>query len=141
MIRSQGPFVPFGIVSPQHRMSEQKLRILIVEDHVDTAYGLKMYFTNRGHDVQVALDVKSARTTAAQYPFDILLSDLALPDGTGWDLLRELKASGPVRAIALSGYNSPEDIARSEAAGFRMHLAKPVRMGELDRIFAETMKE
>jgi CheY-like chemotaxis protein len=100
-----------------------------------------MYFTNRGHDVAVALDLKSARETAAQYTFDILLSDLSLPDGTGWDLLQELKAGGPVRAIALSGYNSPEDIARSEAAGFRLHLAKPVAMRELDRIFAETMKE
>jgi CheY-like chemotaxis protein len=122
-------------------MSEQKLRILIVEDHVDTAYGLKMYFTNRGHDVQVALDLKSARAAAAHHAFDILLSDIALPDGTGWDLLRELNAGGPVRAIALSGYNSEEDIARSEAAGFRMHLAKPVAMRELDRIFAEAMKE
>ena len=122
-------------------MNEQKLRILIVEDHVDTAYGLKMYFTNRGHNVRVALDVKTAREVAAQFQFDILLSDLALPDGTGWDLLRELTANGPVRAIALSGYNSPEDIARSEAAGFRIHLAKPVAMPELDRIFAETMKE
>jgi DNA-binding response OmpR family regulator len=129
------------VAPPDRPMSEQKLRILIVEDHVDTAFGLKMYFTNLGHDVQVALDVKSARETAARYAFDILLSDLALPDGTGWDLLRDLKASGPVRAIALSGYNSPEDIARSEAAGFRMHLSKPFAMRELDRIFAETMKE
>lgn len=121
-------------------MNEQKLRILIVEDNVDTAYGLKMYFTTRGHEVRVALDVGSARTTAAQYAFDILLSDLALPDGNGWDLLRELKANGPIRAIALSGHNTPEDIARSEEAGFRMHLAKPFAMRELDRIFAETMQ-
>jgi len=121
-------------------MNDGKLRILIVEDHVDTAYGLKMYFVNRGHDVQVALDLQSARAAAAEFPFDILLSDLALPDGTGWDLLRELSARGPVRAIALSGHNEPEDIARSEAAGFRRHLAKPIAMRELDQIFAQAME-
>lgn len=120
-------------------MTDRKLRILIVEDHVDTAFGLKMYFVNRGHDVQVALDLTSAREAAAEYEFDILLSDLMLPDGTGWDLMRELSAKGPVRGIALSGYNGPEDIARSKAAGFRTHLAKPIAMRELDRIFAETM--
>jgi len=121
-------------------MSTQKLRILIVEDHIDTAFGLKMYFVNRGHDVRVALDLESARTVATEFPFDILLSDLMLPDGTGWELVQELSAAGPVRAIALSGHNSDEDIARSEAAGFRSHLAKPIAMSELDRIFAETMK-
>jgi CheY-like chemotaxis protein len=121
-------------------MTDQRLRILVVEDHVDTAYGLKMYFTTKGYQVHVALDVKSARAIAAEQPFDILLSDLALPDGNGWDLLRELRARGPVRAIAMSGYNSPEDIERSQAAGFLMHLAKPVTMADLERVFTETMK-
>jgi CheY-like chemotaxis protein len=120
-------------------MKDQMLRILVVEDHVDTAYGLKMYFTTKGYEVHVALDVKSARAVAAEQPFDILLSDLALPDGNGWDLLRELRARGPVRAIAMSGYNSPEDIERSHAAGFVMHLAKPVMMADLDRVFIEIM--
>ena len=63
----------------------------------------------------------------------------ALPDGNGWDLLRELRSHGDVRAIAISGYNSAEDLARSKAAGFLMHLAKPVAMAELDRVFAEVM--
>lgn len=117
-----------------------KLRILIVEDHADTAYGLKMYFTNKGHAVQVALDTKTAREIASNNDFDIVLSDLALPDGSGWDLLRELRARGPVRAIAMSGHNEPEDIARSKEAGFLIHLAKPMAMAEVDRVFAETMK-
>jgi CheY-like chemotaxis protein len=121
-------------------MNDRALRILVVEDHVDTAYGLKMYFTTKGYEVAVALDVKSARAIAAEQSFDILLSDLALPDGNGWDLLRELRARGPVRAIAMSGYNSQEDVERSHAAGFLMHLSKPVAMSELDRVFTETMK-
>ncbi|MFL6583359.1 MAG: response regulator [Chthoniobacterales bacterium] len=112
----------------------------MIEDHVDTAYGLKMYFTTKGHDVKVALDSASARKVAAEHPFDILLSDLMLPDGNGWDLLRELRKRMTVRAIAMSGYNSPEDIERSREAGFLMHLAKPVAMAELNRVFEETMK-
>ena len=120
-------------------MSDQKFRILVVEDHVDTAYGLKMYFSGRGHDVQVALDVKSALAAAQERVFDILLSDLVLPDGNGWDLLRQLRARGPVRAIAISGYNDEEDIARSKEAVFLLHLAKPIAMAELNRIFTEAM--
>ena len=122
-------------------MSDPKLRILVVEDQADTAYGLKMYFSGKGHEVCVALDVRSAlAATAAEKPFDILLCDLALPDGNGWDLLRQLRLQGPVRAIAISGYSSAEDLARSEAAGFLIHLAKPVAMAELDRVFAEVMQ-
>lgn len=120
--------------------SAQKLRILIVEDHVDTAYALKMYFKAKGHDVHVALDVKTAHAIAAAREFDILLSDLVLPDGNGWELLRELRTRGPVRAIAMSGHNSPEDLARSKDAGFLIHLAKPMEMSEVDRVFGETMK-
>jgi CheY-like chemotaxis protein len=128
------------LIASDEIVSAEKLRILVVEDHADTAYGLKMYFNAKGHEVYVALDMKTARQIAAEKPFDILLSDLLLPDGNGWDLLRELKARGPIRAIAVSGYNSPEDIARSHEAGFLMHLAKPVAMAEVNRVFAEAMK-
>lgn len=121
-------------------MADQKLRIFVVEDHVDTAYGLKMYFTTKGHEVKVAHDLASARKVAADHQFDILLSDIMLPDGNGWDLLRELRKSMPVRAIALSGYNGPEEIERSREAGFLLHLAKPIAMEELNRIFGEAMK-
>jgi len=120
-------------------MSDPKLRILVVEDQVDTAFGLKMYFSEKGHDVRVALNVKSALAAADEGPFDIVLCDLALPDGNGWDLLRELQSRGPVRAIAISGYSSDADLARSKEAGFVRHLAKPVAMAELDRVFGEVM--
>ena len=61
-------------------MSDPKLRILVVEDQVDTAFGLKMYFSEKGHDVRVALNVKSALAAADEGPFDIVLCDLALPE-------------------------------------------------------------
>ncbi len=121
-------------------MSDVKLLILIVEDHADTAYGLKMYFSGKGHEVDIAMDVKSALAAAAEKSFDLLLSDLALPDGNGWDLLRQLSVDRPLRAIAISGYDSDEDLARSKAAGFLTHLSKPVAVPDLDRAFAEVMQ-
>ena len=121
-------------------MSALNLQILVVEDQADIAYGLKMYFDAKGHEVSVALDAASARAKAAEKRFDIVLCDLVLPDGNGWDLLPHLRSQGPVRAIAISGHNSDQDLARSKAAGFIMHLAKPVAMAELDRVFAEVMK-
>jgi len=121
-------------------MSDANPRILVVEDQADIAFGLKMYFDAKGYDVSVALDARSALAQAAEKRFDIVLCDLVLPDGNGWDLLPQLRSHGPVRAIAISGHNSAEDMARSTAAGFRIHLAKPVAMAELDRVFAEVMK-
>ena len=134
------PCLPGNEAGAKKDMNAQKFRILVVEDHVDTAYGLKMYFKQLGHDVRVALDVKSALAAAEESPFDILLSDLLLPDGNGWDLLRQLRSRGPVRAIALSGHNDTEDIARSNDAGFLLHLAKPIAMAELNRVFTEAME-
>ena len=65
--------------------------------------------------------------------FDLLLSDIGLPDGTGWDLLRELRAGArPIRAIAISGLGAPEDLERSESAGFSEHLVKPVAPEKLE---------
>ena len=121
----------------------EPLSIFIVEDHADTARGLALYLRGTGHEVHVASDVASARQLASTIRYDILLSDLGLPDGDGWDLLRELKkkADGKIRAIAMSGYNSEADIARSKAAGFIEHLAKPLSPEELDRAFARAMRD
>ena len=61
----------------------------------------------------------------------MLLSDLRLPDGTGWDLMEELSAKQPIRAIAISGYNTEDDVARSRQVGFLDHLAKPLVFEQL----------
>lgn len=109
------------------------LRIFVVEDHADTARGLALYLRGNGHEVHVALDMRSARQLSTEIDYDILLSDIGLPDGNGWDLLRELRARRPITAIAMSGYNTDADQARSKAAGFAAHLAKPLTPEELDR--------
>ena len=115
------------------------LRIFIIEDHADTARGLAMYLRASGHEVHVALDVRSARQLATEIDYDILLSDIGLPDGNGWELLEELRARRPITAIAMSGYNTDADRARSKAAGFVEHLPKPLTPEELDQAFARTM--
>ena len=115
------------------------LRIFIVEDHPDTARGLARYLRANGHEVHVALDVGSARQLATEIEYDILLSDIGLPDGNGWDLLTELSARRPIKALAMSGYNSDADRARSKAAGFLEHLPKPLTPDLLDQAFARAM--
>ena len=117
------------------------LRIFIVEDHADTARGLAMYLRANGHQVHVALDVRSARQLATEIDYDILLSDIGLPDGNGWDLLEELSARRPITAIAMSGYNTDADRERSKAAGFVEHLPKPLTPDELDSAFVRAMQE
>ena len=119
----------------------KNLRIFIVEDHADTARGLAMYLRASGHQVHVALDVRSARQLATEIDYDILLSDIGLPDGNGWELLEELRARRPITAIAMSGYNTDADRARSKAAGFVEHLPKPLTPEELDKAFARAMRD
>ncbi|HEX4665216.1 MAG TPA: response regulator [Chthoniobacterales bacterium] len=95
-----------------------------MEDHPATARALKGFLGGAGFEVQVATDVASALELAGRIEFDLLLCDLNLPDGTGWDLLARLSEKGPVRAIAFSAFDEPEHIARSEAAGFLEHFVK-----------------
>ncbi len=113
------------------------LRILLVEDHGDTARIMRRLLSARGHEVQVAGDVATALQLAAEQRFDLLLSDLGLPDGSGLDLMRTLRARGlTLPAIALSGYGQETDQQASREAGFTLHLVKPVNMLALAKAIA-----
>jgi len=105
-------------------------RVLLVEDNPDNAAAMSEYLRLRGYDVHVADSVASA-LRAAVAGFDVLVSDIGLPDGTGQDLVRQLTGNGPVPAVALSGYGARSDIEKSRAAGFGCHLTKPVDPDEL----------
>src|SRR6266550_7979928 len=107
-------------------MSQRQLRLIVVEDHANTAEALKKFLKAVGYQVFVATDLASALSLASTVEFDLLLSDLGLPDGNGWELLKRLSAERRIRAIAFSGYNSPADLQRSAEAGFLEHLAKPL---------------
>ena len=107
-------------------MDREPFRVIVVEDHASTAEALRKFLTCIGYKVYIAPDIASARGLAKAVEFDVLLSDLRLPDGTGWDLMQELSAEKPVRAIAISGYNTKDDIQRSRKVGFLDHIAKPL---------------
>lgn len=109
----------------------QSSRILLVEDHADTAQQLKRLLNRAGHEVTCAVSLEEARKRAAEAPFDLVLSDLGLPDGSGHDLMRELGPLYGFPGIALSGYGMEEDVKESLTAGFARHLTKPVNWTEL----------
>jgi signal transduction histidine kinase/ActR/RegA family two-component response regulator len=114
-------------------------KILLVDDHEDTCTGMRMILERRGYRVKVAHDVQSAMEVARSYSFELLISDLGLPDGTGFDLMRELRQmrGGAVRGVALSGFGMESDIERSMEAGFEVHLIKPVNLERLNEILRQ----
>jgi HAMP domain-containing protein/signal transduction histidine kinase len=107
-------------------------RILLVEDHEDTNRSLTNLLRRRGYQVHSALDFQSALDLSAKEKFDVLISDLALPDGSGIDLIRTLQSERPVLGIALTGFGMEEDIRRGREAGFHHHLVKPIDLNKLD---------
>jgi two-component system CheB/CheR fusion protein len=108
------------------RDAVRPLRILLVEDNAATAKMMRMVLLSDGHEVETADGVARAFELAEQHAFDLLLSDLGLPDGSGHDVLRLLRQRGHAfPGIALSGYGQEEDIQRSREVGFAAHLTKP----------------
>jgi PAS domain S-box-containing protein len=107
-------------------------RILLVEDHVATRETLARLLARRGHQVERAGSVAQAIEVANHSEFDLIISDLGLPDGDGRDLMLALQQKSHVPAIALSGYGMKSDIEESKAAGFDEHFTKPVDMSQLE---------
>ena len=107
-------------------------RILLVEDHADTARIMQRLLRGFHYDVEwggtIAAALKLAESSA---PFDLVVSDLGLPDGSGLDLMRELRDRYGLTGIALSGYGMEEDVRQSREAGFVEHLTKPVNLQAL----------
>lgn len=122
-------------------MTEAPLRVFIVEDHQDTLKSLRMYLEQSGHTVRSGRTLAEALTALSEYPCDLLLSDIALSDGTGWDLMSELGGARPRYAVAMSGFGTASDISRSKAAGFRHHLVKPIDPDALDEQLARAQTE
>jgi two-component system CheB/CheR fusion protein len=133
------PAVPPEIathVTPQQR-AISPLRILVVEDHGVTAKMIAMVLTEEGHQVEMAGDVATGLELAGQHDFDLLISDLGLPDAGGHELMRQLRARGHrLPGIAMSGYGQEADIQRSHEAGFTAHLTKPASRDQLTEAIA-----
>jgi CheY-like chemotaxis protein len=115
--------------------SNKARRILLVEDHNQTRVTLARLLTQRGHEVAAAETIEEALVRAQTFPFDLVLSDLGLPDGSGHDLIAQLRKQRPgCRSIALSGYGMESDTQRSREAGFDAHLTKPVDIQALEKV-------
>ena len=114
------------------------IQILLVEDHEDTARVLGRILKNAGFDVSHAATLATAQTMAAARRFDLLISDVGLPDGSGLELMKALRDAQGLSGIALSGFGSEEDVAASREAGFAAHLTKPIDWerlrSEIDRL-------
>ena len=109
------------------------IRILLVDDNHDTLEYLAKLLSSRGHRVHTAADLASALQVASQEQFDVIVSDIELPDGSGLELLWNLRRTrSAIPAIALSGFGSSADVELSHTAGFAIHLTKPVDFRQLE---------
>jgi signal transduction histidine kinase/DNA-binding LytR/AlgR family response regulator len=123
--------------SQQSRSSGRRLRLLVVEDHEPTMEVLARLLRSHGHEVLTACTVRVALLLASTHSFDLVISDLGLPDGSGLDLMRQLTKEYGLRGIALSGYGMPEDRFNTQQAGFLAHLVKPVNFEQLHDVLQQ----
>jgi len=117
--------------------SGKRLRILVVEDHSDTLQALSRLLNHFGHEISTADDAQSALDMINSKEFDVVLCDIALPDGSGYDVIAEAKRKREVKAVALSAFAARDDIERGRKAGFDFHLAKPVDFHELRAVLGQ----
>jgi CheY-like chemotaxis protein len=117
------------------------LRILVVEDHSDTLEAVCLYLRYTGHEVLGARSKQEAVQAIRQVSCDVLISDIGLSDGNGWELIVELGDRRPRYAIAMSGFGTRADLERSLEAGFQRHLVKPVSLDKLAEVLAEAASE
>lgn len=108
------------------------LRLLLVEDHVDSAELLAELLEGYGHTVSIATSASAALTLASENQFDVLVSDVGLPDATGYELMAQIRERYSMKGIAVTGSSRSADVERGRAAGFSMHLTKPVSLLSLE---------
>ncbi|MBX6311761.1 MAG: response regulator [Isosphaeraceae bacterium] len=109
-----------------------RLKVLLVEDDAPTLRVLARLLNRPSYTVRTASNLAAALEMARGEDFDLIISDIGLPDGSGLELMRRLRAQRPVRGIALSGYGTEADLRRSAEAGFLAHLTKPVDFRRLE---------
>ena len=112
---------------PTHR------RVLLVDDHYDTCIGMKRMLERHGYEITVAHTAEQAVEKVRTEEFDLLISDIGLPDRSGYDLMREVRLNNDLPGIALSGFGSEQDVNQAREAGFAEHLTKPVSFERLEK--------
>jgi excisionase family DNA binding protein len=117
---------------------QRSINILLVEDHADTLNMMGLLLRREGHTIATAASVAEALRAIEAGGIDLLVSDIGLPDGSGLDLIRQVRALRPsLPAIALTGFGMEQDVRDCEQAGFDAHLTKPIDLEELKRRIAE----
>jgi CheY-like chemotaxis protein len=112
----------------------KSLRILLVEDHRDTQRTLSRLLTHFGHEVLTASNKQRALELLGSGNIDVLLCDVGLPDGSGYEVVAHARRKQPIKAIAITGFGTEEDVRRSNEAGFDSHLVKPVDLHKLQTV-------
>lgn len=138
MAEPAGPAVPSVA---EARAAGRRRRILLVEDHPATRHALATLLRRRNFDVVPTDSLAGAREACHRENVDLIISDIGLPDGTGYQLMQTLGRPHGVKGIALTGYGMDQDVAQSEEAGFAAHLTKPVRIESLDAALREVLAE
>jgi signal transduction histidine kinase len=121
-------------------VAQVRRKVLLVEDHEPSRAALAALLRARRYEVFPAGSLAAARKLFSSHSFDVLISDIGLPDGSGFELMKEVRQTGDVRGIALTGYGMEEDVDRSRQAGFLVHLTKPILAASLDNALAEIQR-
>jgi signal transduction histidine kinase len=108
-------------------------RVLLVDDHHDTCLSMKRMLERRGYQITIAHSAEQAVEKVRTQEFDLLISDIGLPDRSGYELMREVRVNKRLPGIALSGFGSEEDVNQAREAGFAEHLTKPINFERLEK--------
>jgi CheY-like chemotaxis protein len=119
------------------KVAPARASLLLVEDHEPTRISLQKILESRHFSVKCAGTVAEAWSLAGNHVFDLLISDIGLPDGDGYLLMRELRDRHSIRGIALTGFGLEDDVKLSEEAGFSAHILKPITAKRLDETLAK----
>jgi CheY-like chemotaxis protein len=117
----------------------QQIRLLIVEDHHDTTRMLYLLLAGLGYIVRTAGDAATALELASQESFDMLISDIGLPDETGYELMKQIRERHSMKGIAVTAYGTEADFCKSRDAGFIEHLLKPVELSRLHEVIQRVL--
>jgi two-component system CheB/CheR fusion protein len=124
-------------ISSRNNCTMQPLTVFLVENHEDTARYMQLYLQHLNYTVCIAADMTTALGEIPKSRCDVLISDIGLPDGDGWQLMEKLGDDRPPFAIAMSGYGTGNDQRKSRAAGYNYHLVKPFTPDELLALLRE----
>jgi hypothetical protein len=116
------------------------LRLLLVEDHQDSAELLAELLSAHGHSVRVATTASAALEIAEHQAFDAVVSDVGLPDASGYELMQRLREKFAMKGVAITGSSGVAEVQRGREAGFAAQLTKPVSVRKLEQVLEEVVR-